>query len=170
MKIKEHINQKQKQPRDYAILVSLCPSVGPSVRASGITTFDFHLYLQGHSAMICNKNAEIQQILLCLLYSTYSSGWMLPIFGTHNHWLERVCHAQWSLTLSDICKVPHPCFTIKLLRYGTPCRVCSTAHSVLDGFFPYLTQMTPGMRGCVNRPNAKVAWAVRNYAVGTLVY
>ena len=32
-------------------------------------------------------------------------------------------------------------FAIKLLKYGTSCRVPSTAHTVLDGLFPYWTQM-----------------------------
>ena len=40
-------------------------------------------------------------------------------------------------------------FVIKLLIYGTSCHVRSTAHTVLDGFFPYLAQMINGMRGCV---------------------
>ena len=40
-------------------------------------------------------------------------------------------------------------FTIKLLKYGTSCPVCSTACTVLDGFFPYLAQMITSMRGCV---------------------
>ena len=40
-------------------------------------------------------------------------------------------------------------FAIKWLKYGTFCRVCSTACTVLDGFFPYLAQMITNMRGCV---------------------
>ena len=40
-------------------------------------------------------------------------------------------------------------FAIKWLKYGTFCRVCSTACTVLDGFFPYLAQMIINMRGCV---------------------
>ena len=39
-------------------------------------------------------------------------------------------------------------FAIKLLRYGTSCCVCSTACTVLDGFFPYLAQMITSIRGC----------------------
>ena len=35
-----------------------------------------------------------------------------------------------------------------LLKYGTSCRVRSTARTVLDGSFPYLAQMITGMRGC----------------------
>ena len=29
------------------------------------------------------------------------------------------------------------------------CRVCSTACTVIDGFFPYVVQMITRMRGCV---------------------
>ena len=42
-------------------------------------------------------------------------------------------------------------FAIKLLKYVTYCRVRPTAHTVLDGFFPYLPQMITIMRGCVAR-------------------
>ena len=40
-------------------------------------------------------------------------------------------------------------FAIILLKYGTSCHVRSTACTVLDGFFPYLAQMTTSMRWCV---------------------
>ena len=40
-------------------------------------------------------------------------------------------------------------FTIKLLKYGTSCRVCSTACTVLDGFSSFFAQMITSMRGCV---------------------
>ena len=40
-------------------------------------------------------------------------------------------------------------FAIKLLKYGTYCRVRCAAHTVLDGLFPYLAQMITSMRGCV---------------------
>ena len=40
-------------------------------------------------------------------------------------------------------------FAIALLRYGTLCRVCSTSHTVLGGFFPYWAQMITGMIECV---------------------
>ena len=41
------------------------------------------------------------------------------------------------------------CFATKLLNYVTSCRVRSTAHTVLDCFFPYLAYMITGVRGCV---------------------
>ena len=40
-------------------------------------------------------------------------------------------------------------FEIKLLKYGTSCRVCSTSCTVLDEFFPYLAQMITSMSGCI---------------------
>ena len=40
-------------------------------------------------------------------------------------------------------------FAIKLLKYCSSCCVLSTAHTVLDGFFPYLAKMITSMRGCV---------------------
>ena len=43
----------------------------------------------------------------------------------------------------------HSAMAIKLLKHGTSCHVCSTACTVLDGFFPYLAQMITSMRGCV---------------------
>ena len=42
----------------------------------------------------CDKTAKIWHIL-CPLYSTYSSGsWILSIFGTNDHWHDRVCHTM----------------------------------------------------------------------------
>ena len=71
---------------------------------SGIMTFDLDLYLQGHSAMTLQKTAKIYiwHILSCPLYNTYSSRWILSILGTNDHWYERVCRAQWPLTLTYI--------------------------------------------------------------------
>ena len=40
-------------------------------------------------------------------------------------------------------------FAIKLLKHVTSCRVCSTAHTVLNGFFPYLSQIIYTMRRCI---------------------
>ena len=38
----------------------------------------------------------------------YSSQWILSIFSTNDHYHERVCHAQWPLTLTYIFKVIRP--------------------------------------------------------------
>ena len=40
-------------------------------------------------------------------------------------------------------------FAIKLLKYVTSCHIRSTAHTVLDRFFPYLAQMTTSMKECL---------------------
>ena len=50
---------------------------------------------------VCNKTAKIWHSLYCPLYRTYSSGWILSIFGTD----ERVCRQIWSLTLTYAFKV-----------------------------------------------------------------
>ena len=57
------------------------------------------------------------------------------------------CNYLWSWPISS--KSFSHDFAIKLLKYGTSCHVNSTASTVLDGFFPYLTQMITNMKGCV---------------------
>ena len=44
----------------------------------------------------------------CPLGNIYSSGWILSILGTNNHYHERVCRAPWPLTLTYIFKVIWP--------------------------------------------------------------
>ena len=67
------------------ILVSLrpsvCLSVHPSVRLSRLP---------------------------CPLCNIYSSGWILSILATNDHYHERVCRTQWPLTLTYIFKVIRP--------------------------------------------------------------
>ena len=141
------------------ILVSLRPSVCPSVRPSRMP---------------------------CPLCNIYSSGWILSILGTNDHYHERVCRTQWPLTLTYIFKVIWP-----WLRKSCPlCSIYSSGwilfhilaqmiiiirgyvglyvflrkfefltffgldfeikeYTVLDGFFSYLAQMITSMRGCV---------------------
>ena len=60
------------------ILVSVRPSVSPSVRLSRLP---------------------------CPLCNIYSSGWILSILATNDHYYERVCRTQWPLTLTYIFKV-----------------------------------------------------------------
>ena len=60
---------------------SVCPSVCPSVRLSRLP---------------------------CPLCNTYSSGWILSILATNDHYHERVCRTQWPLTLTYIFKVIQP--------------------------------------------------------------
>ena len=60
---------------------SVCPSVCPSVRPSHLP---------------------------CPLCNIYSSGWILSILATNDHYHERVCRTQWPLTLTYIFKVIWP--------------------------------------------------------------
>ena len=46
--------------------------------------------------------------LSCPLCNIYSSGWILSILATNDHYHERVCHTQWPLTLTYIFKVIWP--------------------------------------------------------------
>ena len=63
------------------ILVSLRPPVCPSVHPSRLP---------------------------CPLCNIYSSGWILSILATNDHYDKRVCHTQWPLTLTYIFKVIRP--------------------------------------------------------------
>ena len=65
----------------WGILVSVRPSVRPSVRLSRLP---------------------------CPLCNIYSSGWILSILATNDHYHERVCRTQWPLTLTYIFKVIWP--------------------------------------------------------------
>ena len=67
------------------ILVSLRPSVRLSVRPS----------------------VRLSR-LPCPLCNIYSSGWILSILATNDHYHERVCRTQWPLTLTYIFKVIRP--------------------------------------------------------------
>ena len=67
------------------ILVSLCPSVRPSVLPS----------------------VRLSR-LPCPLCNIYSSGWILSILATNDHYHERMCRTQWPLTLTYIFKVIWP--------------------------------------------------------------
>ena len=77
------------------ILVSLRPSVRLSVRLSRLP---------------------------CPLCNIYSSGWILSILATNDHYHERVCRTQCPLTLTYIFKVIWPC-----LRKS--CLLCSVYSS-----------------------------------------
>ena len=46
--------------------------------------------------------------LPCPLCNIYSSGWILSILATNDHYHERVCRTQWPLTLTYIFKVIWP--------------------------------------------------------------
>ena len=78
--------------------------------------------------------------LPCPLCNIYSSGWILSILATNDHYHERVCHTQW----------PWP-WPISSRSFGLDLENCvrSVASTVLDGFFLYLAQMITIIRGCV---------------------
>ena len=71
------------------ILVSLRPSVRPSVRLS------------------VRPSVRLSR-LPCPLCNIYSSGLILSILATNDHYHERVCRTQWPLTLTYIFKVIRP--------------------------------------------------------------
>ena len=68
-----------------SVLLSVCPSVCPSLRPS-----------------VCLSR------LPCPLCNIYSSGWILSILATNDHYHKRVCGTQWPLTLIYIFKVIWP--------------------------------------------------------------
>ena len=104
---------------------------------------------------------------LCPLCSVYSSGWILFIFGTNDHYHQRVCRMErffriWkfvffpylaqmntsmrgSVAYNDLW--PWPIFSRPFVP-DLENRVRSVASTVLDGFFPYLVQMITSMRMC----------------------
>ena len=65
----------------HSVRLSVRPSVRPSVRLSRLP---------------------------CPLCNIYSSGWILSILATNDHYHERVCRTQWPLTLTYIFKVIRP--------------------------------------------------------------
>ena len=85
----------------------------------------------------------------CPLCNNYSSGWILSMFGTIMTSMRGcVMHNDiWPWPISSR-SFSHD-FVIKLLKYGTSCRVCSTTCTIQ--IFSYLTQMITNMRGCVQR-------------------
>ena len=95
------------------ILVSLHPSVRPSVRLSRLP---------------------------CPLCNIYSSGWILSILATNDHYHERVCRTQWPLTFTYIFKVIQP-----WLRKSCP--LCSVYSSGWIIFYIYTNDHY--IRGCV---------------------
>ena len=78
----------------------------------------------------------------CPLCSVYNFGWILFIFGTNDHYYERVC------------RVLHFVKNLQIWIFGKFLKFCSLdlekkIYTVLDGFFPYLAQMITSMRECV---------------------
>ena len=127
--------------------------------------FDLDHYLLDHLAMTLQlKTAKMWHILSCPVFSTARTvlDRFLPYLAQIITSIERMCCAQPSLTLTNIFKVNQP---IKLLKYGTSCRVCSAACTFQDGFFPNLAQMITSMRGCVYRSKVKVTRVIQIFVV-----
>ena len=99
---------------------------------SHVMTFDLDLYLQGHLTLTWKS---------CPLCSIYSSGWILFIFGTNDHYHKRVC-----CVLGLFQNLAIWIFGKFLKFFSLDLEKKST---VLDGFFPYLAPMITSMRGCV---------------------
>ena len=76
--------------------------------------------------------------LPCPLCNIYSSGWILSILNTNDHYHERVCRTRWPWPISSRS------FGLDLEN-----RVRSVASTVLDRFFLYLAQMITIIRWCV---------------------
>ena len=68
------------------------------VQQNDLLTFTY--IFKFNQPCLCNRTVEIWHTLLCPLCITYNSGWILFIFGTNDHYHDRVCHVPWSLTLS----------------------------------------------------------------------
>ena len=74
-----------------------------------------------------NKTAKICHIS-CSVYNTYSSGWIISIFCTNDHWHERMCRVQRPLILIYIFKVFQPwlCNETAKIWYIFSCPLYST--------------------------------------------
>ena len=86
---------------------------------------------------LCSKIVRIWHIFSCLLYNMYSSGWIISIFGTNDHYLWEGVLCEMTFYL-DLYICGHSAVTLQqLLKYGTSCHFCSTACTILDRLFPY---------------------------------
>ena len=90
----------------------------------------------------------------CPLCSVYSSGWIIFIYGTNDHYYQRVCcvllfFKYENLNFWQFLKSFRPWPWKRSFGLGLENRVRSVASIVLDGFFPYLVQMITSMRRCV---------------------
>ena len=90
----------------------------------------------GTNCCVCSTACTVLDLFFCCLAQMITS-----IRGSVE------CNDLWPWLISSR-SFSHD-FAIKLLKYNTSCHVCSTACTVLDGFFPCLAQMSTSMRGCV---------------------
>ena len=108
-------------------------------------TLDLDLYLQGHSWL--RKS--------CPLCSVYSSGWILSICHTNDHYHWRVCRVLCFHSESENLNFWQIFRALTLEKKST----------VLDRFFPYIAQMITSMRGCVTY-NDPWPWLISSRSFG----
>ena len=104
-----------------SLLVSLCPWV--CVCASIMSLFVHAIIIPPeqrscwgvywfHSVRLSVRLSVRPSVRLsrlpCPLCNIYSSGWILSILATNDHYHKRVCRTQWPLTLTYIFKVIRP--------------------------------------------------------------
>ena len=77
----------------------------------------------------------------CPLCSVCSSGWIIFIFGTNDHYHQRVCRVLRFCSESGNLNFWQVFETFRPWPWKKS--------TVLYGFFPYLAQMITSMRGCV---------------------
>ena len=87
---------------------------------SQIWVFLLYESLRSHIILLYPPNNEVVGVYIgftpsvrpsrlpCPLCNIYSSGWILFILATNDHYHERVCRTQWPLTLTYIFKVIRP--------------------------------------------------------------
>ena len=111
-------------------------------------TFDLDLYLQGHLDWLRKS---------CPLCSVSSSGWILFIFGTNDHYHLRVCCVLYFFQNLKIWKF--------LANLNKKLALILKKTTVLNGFFLYLAQMITSMRGCVAYDDLK-PWPISSRSFG----
>ena len=94
----------------------------------------------------------------CPLCSIYSSGWILLLFGTNNHYNKRVCCVLRFFQNLEIWIFGN------FLKNFRPWP-WKKKYTVLDGFFTCLAQMITSMRGCVAY-NDLWPWAISSRSFG----
>ena len=84
------------------VIFATCGIVIPPEKRSCCGVYWFH------SVRLSVRPSVRLSRLPCPLCNIYSSGWILSILATNDHYHERVCRTQWPLTLTYIFKVIRP--------------------------------------------------------------
>ena len=116
----------------------VCKDLWPWPISSGSFSYNFLIKLLrfGTSCCVCPTACRVLEGLFPNLAQMITS--MRGCVAYNDLWL-------WSLS----SRTTSHDFAIKLLKYDTSCRVCSTACTLLVEFFPYFAQMITSMGGCV---------------------